>query len=404
MVYSEKVHAYGTMYSHFPDDRQSIYSFRGANVENILRFTEWFPDAKTYNLERNYRSQQIIVDASECVILKNTDQLKKTSRSMNPPGQRISLYSAVDDDDEAIYIADQVEDLINVQNMDYPDVAILYRIGAVSRLIEQALMRRKIPYIIVGGMHFYGRREVRDVLAMLRAAINPTDDGAILRLTNLLSGIGQSSIDAWMQYASDNSCSLLDAFRDCKIRNSKARAQAQRLIAWVEDWQSAVMTLPLDRFLLYVVSKFEYYTHLESKADTLEDSIQRKNNVEELIRAGAEIQETEPGSLSAAKLLDMAAQADGEQKHDGVRLMTIHASKGLEFPVVFVAAMNDGILPMNVSNKSEERRLAYVAMTRAMKKLYLTHAATRFHRGSQSNLAPSPFIDDIPAEFIKLEF
>lgn len=385
------------------DDRQSIYAFRGANVENILRFTEYFPDAQTYNLERNYRSQSVIVDAAEALIKQNERQLPKVCHAVRPGTEKIHLFGAVDDEEEADFIADQIEALAD-RGYAYEDIAVLYRMNFLSRVIETSLMSHRIPYTVVGSLYFYGRKEIRDVLAMLRAAVNPADNAAVMRLVGLMPGVGEASVNAWLAYATEHQIPVAEAIRELKVRSTKARAGAEIVLDALEKLQFAVAALPLDQFLEYAQKVLNYENLIARSQDSLEEIENRRQNVAELVRAAAQLQEQEPGMLAAMALLDQAMQADGEQKNTGVRLMSMHASKGLEFPVVFLAGMNEGIIPAHSSNLDEERRLCYVGMTRAKDRLYLTHAQSRFARGGRRESDPSPFLKEIPDQFLLVQY
>lgn len=386
------------------DDRQSIYAFRGANIQNILRFTEQFPDAKIYNLTRNYRSQGVIVEAAEEVIKHNPEQLKKECYAVKPQGDLIHIYCGWDDEEEAEWVARTIDDLVERSGYSYSDIAILYRMNFVSRQFEAKLMAHKIPYRVISGLHFYGRKEIRDLLAMIRIAVNPQDDAAAHRLLGLLPGIGDASIDAYTVNAAEKKISLVESLASLRVRNARARAQAAFLLGFIEQAQVMIAALSLDVFLEKAIELFGYMPILEKECkDNPEDLMNRKQNIQELLRVAASIQETERGLMAAAKLLELAMQSDEQQGNDGVQLMTIHASKGLEFPVVFLVAFNEGIIPARPSDASEERRLAYVGMTRAKDKLYITHAANRMQRGYYDTFNPSPFLRDIPDRLVRFE-
>lgn len=387
------------------DDRQGIYSFRGADIRNILHFKKAFPDAEIRTLPTNYRSQAVIVEAAEAVIQKNTEQLEKTCVAHNPRGELIRVLAAESEDAEAEAIVYQIQSLRKSRQYEYNKMAVLFRASWPMRRLEAKLLAARIPYVIEGGVQFYGRMEIRDVLAMLRAAINPRDDAAVSRLFAMRDGVGEASMDAYTGHAAANGVALVDSLFTLQVRNGRAREQAAFMVDWLSRMQMAVFAMALPDFLELASESFGYDAILQRDCKKSTDELTgRRQNVAELIRAASEYQQAEPGIMAAVKLLDMAIQSENRSEAVGVRIMTVHASKGLEFPVVFVASFSDDVFPNPRANLSEERRLAYVAMTRAEQLLFLSYPGCRYSRsGGERAVELSPFVKDIPPEFLQYE-
>lgn len=395
------------------DDDQSIYGWRGANIGNIRNFQQDFAGAELIKLEQNYRSTATILDAANAVISNNRGRLGKELRTDGAPGEPIKLYRAFNDLDEARYIADQVDSWVK-SGRNRSDMAVLYRSNAQSRVLEEALLRAGIPYRIYGGQRFYERLEIKNALAYLRLLLARTDDAAFERVVNVPArAIGEKSVEILRTVARDQGCSLWDAATQVvehgglPKRATNAIARFQEL---VDEMASAQNDVQLHELLDHVIQHSGLIDH--HKKEKGEKGQARLDNLDELINAArafdAEEQDEVEGPL-LAQFLDRAAleagEGQAEEYEDAVQLMTLHSAKGLEFPQVVLAGVEEGLFPHKMSaddadGLEEERRLAYVGITRAMEQLILTYAESRRLYGQENFTSPSRFIREIPTELI----
>ncbi len=387
------------------DDDQSIYRFRGATIENILSFEDQYHDAKVIRLEQNYRSTQNILDAANAVISNNVQRKGKSLWTSNGQGEKITVNTSYDENDEAKYIADEAS--MEVANgRKWNDIAVLYRMNAQSNNIENAFVRAGIPYRIIGGLRFYERKEIKDALAYLTVVNNHNDDVRLRRIINEPKrGIGETSLNHAAEIAAGLGSSLFEIISHADEYPALSRASKKMIefSSLIIGFQEAAEELKLDALLEYILKNSGYYTALSSDKETYED---RKSNLDELKNNLVRYQqENEDGDLNGF-LEEIALMTDIDNYNssaDTVTMMTIHSAKGLEFPVVFIPGMEEGIFPgtqsmYNPSDVEEERRLAYVGITRAKELLYLTKARTRLLFGSTSHNAPSRFVNEIPDE------
>lgn len=384
------------------DDDQSIYRWRGADIQNILDFERDFPGAKQVRLEQNYRSTQKILDASGAVVAKNIGRMGKRLWTEAGEGEPLVVCGAANEYKEARFLADEIESIRSDSGMNYNDFAVFYRTNAQSRVIEDELVKRGIPYMVIGGLRFYDRMEIKDVLAYLRVVINPDDTVALKRIINTpLRGIGKKSVDALEKKALVLEISLYDAV---KIEKDNKNVIAFRsLIERLREVKDRIDPVELVRKIL-VESRY-----LDKLADegTIE-ARSRLDNLEELEEAVREMaSENEDWSIEAflEKAALMTELDSYNSSGDSVALMTLHSAKGLEFGVVFITGMEEGLFPHSLSKDDaeameEERRLCYVGMTRAMKRLYLTYARKRRVFGSDRHAIPSRYLSDIPEQLV----
>ncbi|CAN5136384.1 DNA helicase PcrA [soil metagenome] len=398
------------------DDAQSIYGFRQADIRNILGFEEHYPDAKVILLEQNYRSTQTILDAAHAIIENNVNQKKKRLWTANQGGDRLYYYQAYDADGEARFVASKIE---THQRKSLKDrIAILYRTNAQSRLFEESLRRMRIEYNIVGGFSFYERAEVKDIIAYLKLSMNPFDDIALLRVINTPArGLGKTSLDEvqrqakavgssiWMTIASitDPAFPLpVNLTPRAKDALKAFRRSIEGLIEKVKESEGA--DKPVSEVVIAAIEDTGYANSL--RAENTDESTARLENLEELVNAAVDYDKQEENGLR--DFIDHAALTSDTDKYDrnaAVTLMTVHSAKGLEFPVVFLVGLEDGIFPHSRSlndpkELEEERRLAYVAITRAEKVLYVTHSMRRRVYGEEIAAEPSQFLNELPLELI----
>jgi DNA helicase-2/ATP-dependent DNA helicase PcrA len=396
------------------DDDQSIYGWRGAKIENIHQFTTDYPTAQTIRLEQNYRSTANILQAANVLISNNQGRLGKELWTQGNQGELISLYVAFNELDEARFIVDRIQQWVRTQGGSYNDAAILYRSNAQSRVLEEALLHENIPYRIFGGQRFFERAEIKDALAYLRLMINHDDDGAFERVVNTPTrGIGERTIDIIRQHARQHQCSLWQAAeailqqQGLPGRAANAVTQFQQLINQLNE---ETRELSLDDQAAIVLDRSGLIDHVQNEKG--ERGLARLENLHELISACREFSyDLEDDSMSPlvafiAHAVLEAGEGQTAGTTEGVQLMTLHTAKGLEFPVVFLAGMEEGLFPHerssdDIDKLEEERRLCYVGMTRAMKKLYLTCAEARRLHGRELNAYPSRFIRELPAELIE---
>ena len=390
------------------DDDQSIYRFRGATIENILSFEEQYHKAKVIRLEQNYRSTQNILDAANAVISHNTERKGKNLWTANGPGEKIVVDNAFDEQEESTFIADTIMDSVK-GGRKWSDHAVLYRMNAQSNAIERTFVRMGVPYRVIGGHRFYERKEIRDALAYLSVISNPADNIRLRRIINEPKrSIGATTINHAAQIAAGLGLSLYEVISHADEYEQLVRA-APRLRAFtqiIDGLAEAAEELPLNELFEKAMRDTGYLDSLALDRETYQD---RLENIQELSSNLLRYSEdNEEGDLNGF-LEEVALMTDIDnynEEADTVVLMTLHSAKGLEFPVVFIPGMERGIFPgiqslYSASEMEEERRLAYVGITRAKERLYLTHARTRMLYGSTSHNAPSPFLEEIPEGLVE---
>ena len=385
------------------DDDQSIYSWRGATIKNILNFEEDYPETKTIKLEQNYRSTKKILEASHSIIRANRNRKEKNLWTDNSDGEDIMMYTALDEKDEALFVAQRINNLI--QDSDTPDdIAILYRMNAQSRILEEILLRAGIPYRIIGNVRFYDRREVKDILAYLKLIFNPDDDLSLKRIINIPPrGIGPKTFQTLEESAQMNGQSLLKYL----IENRNSQKKGVHTFGNIaEDFLKVSQEKNVYDLIKYILDKSDYLRWMEENKEENSDRIE---NIQELLTLAAEFKDLSPNEGLSQFLekvsLYQAQDSLNDDDNRAVTLMTIHAAKGLEFKHVFLVGMEEGIFPHSMSytdpkEMEEERRLAYVAITRAKNVLHVTHAQRRTFFGSSKTNPISRFVDEIPQDII----
>lgn len=393
------------------DDDQSIYGWRGAKIENIQKFTRDFKAVKTVKLEQNYRSTSTILNAANSVIAKNQGRLGKELWTDGNEGEQIALYAGFNEVDEARFVVSTIEEAFK-EGLAYSDCAILYRSNAQSRVIEESLLRSGVPYRVYGGQRFYDRLEIRNALAYLRLVMNRHDDAAVERVINVPTrGIGAKSVEQIRIAARDQGCSLWDAIRQLIGGGVSARAASalQGFVDLVNQLDEHTKGLPLHELTDHVIQASGLLQfHKEEKG---EKGQTRVENLEELVSATRAFDPDETDELPPLQsfLVNAALDAGEEQAdehEDSVQMMTLHSAKGLEFPLVFLVGVEEGLFPhkMSIEDPSgleEERRLCYVGITRAMQKLYITYAESRRLHGNETLNRPSRFIREIPENLLR---
>lgn len=400
------------------DDAQSIYSFRGANIENILKFKEVYPESKLFKLEQNYRSTQNIVDAANSLIGHNHEQIKKNVFSENDKGERIEVVSAYSDFEEGVIVANKIQDLRR-SNKSYGDFVILYRTNAQSRIFEEALRKVNIPYRIYGGLSFYQRKEIKDVIAYLRLIINPSDEEAFKRIINFPArGIGATTVGKIADAAHHMNVSLWQVINDplsygLDIKPSPAKKVAE-FRAMIEEFMSQLHELSAYELANLVVKKSGIAN--DAYQDNTPEGMSRQQNLQELLGGIHEFCETrqEEGNENIS-LMDFLAEVslltdqdtDKEAEQEKVTMMTVHAAKGLEFKNVFIVGLEEDLFPSSMAKNEfkgleEERRLFYVALTRAEEFCMVTYARSRFKNGTVNPCNPSRFLKDIDSQYLNV--
>ncbi|MDR2383205.1 MAG: UvrD-helicase domain-containing protein [Prevotellaceae bacterium] len=407
------------------DDAQSIYSFRGAKIENILNFRKDYPNYAEYKLEQNYRSTQTIVNAANSLISKNKKQLKKSCFSKGDVGEKIDVIRAFTDQEEGQLVASSIVDTVYGKQVNCADIAILYRTNAQSRIFEDALRRRNIAYKIYGGISFYQRAEIKDALAYMRLAVNPQDDESLNRIINYPTrGIGNNTMEKLQAYASENNLSLWETI--CRLSTKSSTMQIgikDSTVKKIADFKELI-----DSFIAKVNTENAYSFAMEIiklagiindlKTNQTPEGISRMENIEELLNGIKEFSKAtennnEYGVLIAEYLQNVSLITDMDKdalkNSDSVTLMTVHSAKGLEFKYVYIVGMEEGLFPGNHSIQTEhsleeERRLFYVALTRAAFKATISFAQTRYRWGNLSSSIPSRFLRDIDDRYLSMEF
>jgi DNA helicase-2/ATP-dependent DNA helicase PcrA len=399
------------------DDAQSIYAFRGANINNILNFQKDYEDVKVFRLEQNYRSTKNIVNAANSIIEKNKTRLDKIVWTANDEGSKILVNRSMTDGDEGRFVASTIFETKMNQQISNGSFAILYRTNAQSRAIEDALRKKDIPYRIYGGLSFYQRKEVKDVLSYLRLLINPKDEEALKRVINYPArGIGQTTIEKLIVIANQYNRSIFEVMQNLdKVEiqiNKGAKSKLQDFVTMIQSFQVLNEGYDVFQTTEHVVKKTGLFTEL--KKDGTPEGIARIENIEELLNGMRDFVEEQKeladstGSL-AEFLEDVALATDLDKEtndEDKVALMTVHLAKGLEFPYVFIVGMEEDLFPsgMSMNTRSEleeERRLFYVAVTRAEKQAYLTYTQSRYRWGKLIDAEPSRFIEEIDESFVE---
>lgn len=390
------------------DDDQSIYKFRGATIENILKFEEQFSGAAVIRLEQNYRSTQNILNAANSIIANNTARNEKRLWTDAGDGEKIIIYKASDEQAESRYVANEITQGIE-SGGNYKDFAVLYRMNAQSNSIERAFTASGIPYRVIGGQRFYDRKEIRDIIAYLSVINNGMD---MLRFKRIINepkrGIGETTVSMIEQMSSDLHTSPIDIMRNCEDYPllSKKTASLTKTAAMFDDLKEAAENKPLDEMLDYLLDKTGYAAYMRSLGD---EGAARMENINELKSTMLEYMQNAGDDYSLSGFLEEVSLFTDidklDENSDAVTLMTIHSAKGLEFSNVFIVGMEEGIFPGvrsmdSLEDLEEERRLAYVAVTRAKKRLYITHAQQRMLFGSTNRNLVSRFVKEIPADYI----
>jgi len=388
------------------DDDQSIYGWRGADIRNILDFEKDYIDAKVVKLEQNYRSTKNILDAANKVIANNTGRKEKALWTAEEGGELIKLYNASNEHDEAIFIVKKIQDAIEEHYKEYSDIAILYRTNAQSRVFEDYLIKSTIPYKIVGGLKFYDRKEVKDIIAYMRILQNPNDNISVKRIINVPKrGIGKTTIDKLEQKSLSEDISLFKAAmgnENIDSLNNGAKKKVQGFVEKIRVLMSMKESLSLSELFEKLLESTQYIEILKDE-NTIE-ALSRIDNIEEFKSVIVEFEKTNEDKSIEAFLADVSLMSDLDKAEDvenSITLMTLHSAKGLEFPMVFMVGMEESIFPISRAMNTyeeleEERRLCYVGITRAKEELYITNAEARMLYGRTSYNPKSRFINELP--------
>lgn len=397
------------------DDAQSIYAFRGANIQNILNFQKDYPDVKVFKLEQNYRSTQMIVNAANSVIAKNKNQLEKNVFSDNEEGEKIKVSRAFSDNEEGKIVAEQITQEHALKGLHYKDFAILYRTNAQSRAMEEALRKINIPYKIHGGTSFYQRKEIKDLIAYFRLTFNPNDEEALKRVINYpRRGIGDTTIEKIVIAADKHQYRLWDIVSNASMFMEGRSAGAVNVFgSMIQSFQALAKNHSAFDTAMHIAQHSGILKELY--ADKSVEGLSRYENIQELLNGIKEFSEREDLEERGLDIymqdIALLTNDDNDKNPDAdtVSLMTIHSSKGLEFPIVFIVGLEENLFPSQLSLNSrteleEERRLFYVAVTRAEKKLMLSYATSRYRWGTLNNCEPSRFLDELDPTCLDLEF
>lgn len=391
------------------DDDQSVYGWRGADIQNILDFERDYPEAQVLKLEQNYRSTGRILEAANCVVGNNRGRKPKRLWTENPEGQPIVSYQAESEHDEARYVIQQIQRISEAEGRPYKEFAILYRTNAQSRVLEEHLLYSGIPYRILGGFRFYERKEIKDILTYLRFISNPADEVSLRRIINVPKrGIGDASVQKLLEYAAEQGWTAQQALERIEQIPGLSRA-AKAITAFgqmMDELRREAPTLLVTQLVKKVIDVTGYVRELE--AERSDEANSRIENVKELMSVTQEFDRNAEEKTLEEFLAGVSLVSDTDNYHEdenAIVLMTMHSAKGLEFPVVFVVGMEEGVFPHNraqfeESELEEERRLCYVAITRAREKLYLTRAWQRMIFGNTVCSGPSRFLEEIPGELI----
>jgi len=400
------------------DDDQSIYGWRGAKVENLMQFQRDFPNLQTFRLEQNYRSTGNILNAANKLIENNSGRLGKNLWTSGSAGEAIKLYAAYNERDEADFVVNRIRDWVN-KGGKRSECAILYRANAISRVFEEAMISARMPYRVYGGLRFFERAEIKDALAYLRLIQNRGDDASFERVVNLPTrGIGLKTLDILRDYARANTCTMWEsAGANLQTLGPKAGAALHAFLLLIERMAGETSNLPLHEQVDHVISHSGLIGHHQKdKSSSRGGAEARVENLEELVSAargfdaeaiaGDDTADMTPLAAFLAHAVLESGEGQAEAGEDSVQMMTLHTAKGLEFPLVFLCGMEEGLFPHQRSSADaagleEERRLCYVGITRAMRQLYLSYAETRRLHGIDSHGSPSRFIREIPTDLIE---
>ena len=405
------------------DDAQSIYSFRGADINNILSLEKWFPGIRIFKLEQNYRSTQNIINAAGSLIEKNTRQMPKSLFSQNSVGDKISVVKTYSDMEEAFLVANMISQSRLSRHDNLEEYAILYRTNAQSRVLEESLRKRNIPYRIYGALSFYQRKEIKDIISYFRVTVNPDDDEAFRRIINFPPrGIGETTMKKLSAYASQNSLSLWNTINNVDLKSigfnsgtvNKLLTFRNMVQEFIDDNNAGSDAFSLAQLIYNRTGILLHLAH-----DNTPESISRKENLSEMLAGLKDFvdlrEQTGEGSpsmsafLSEVMLATDQDQKEGDENEPKVTLMTVHAAKGLEFSHIYVVGVEEELFPAAMSSDSlagveEERRLLYVAITRAKETCTLSYASSRFRNGQQVFTHPSRFLKEIDPLYLDLKF
>ena len=401
------------------DDAQSIYSFRGANIRNILNLKNAYPDLQIFKLEQNYRSTQTIINAANSLIDKNTEQIRKQVFSKNDLGSKIEVVQSYSDYEEAFLVSNRISQVKMLSHDSYNEFAILYRTNAQSRILEESLRKRNIPYRIYGGLSFYQRKEIKDAIAYFRLSINPNDDEALKRVINFPArGIGDTTVNKLLRCAIDNRVSMWQVINDlAQYPPGINKGTEKKLLAFRDLIQSFIdinnECKNAEEVAKHIIRETQLLSMLRS--DNTPESISKQENLHELINGTTEfiankLEEGAEDSISLTDFLGEVSLATDQDTQDGdgekLTLMTVHAAKGLEFSNVFIVGVEEELFPSSMcttqSEIEEERRLLYVAITRAKNFCMLSYASSRFRNGQTKTCSPSRFIRDIDTKYLNI--
>lgn len=391
------------------DDDQCIYQWRGADIRNILDFEKDYPEAKVVKLEQNYRSKGNILEAANKVIVNNTERKSKVLRTEQVNGEKIKIYRAYSDSDEGSFVASEIKKISEADGLSYKDFAILYRTNSQSRIFEEVFRRNNIPYRIIGGLKFYDRKEIKDILAYLRVIQNPVDTINLRRIVNVPKrNIGDATVEKVQEYANEMEDSLYNAFLDAEFIPSlttRNKTSIAKFTEIMEDLMMMAEQLSVSQLIEYVLDKTGYMKSLKESKEIEDES--RIENLKELVSDAVDFEKNNPEDKSLGAYLEKVALVQDvdnmDEEAESVVMMTVHSSKGLEFPVVFMVGMENGIFPGSASfekdsEMQESRRLCYVGITRAREKLYMTSAEVRRVFGRTVAYPQSDFISEIPPQ------
>lgn len=400
------------------DDAQSIYSFRGANIQNILNFRKDYPDFKLYKLEQNYRSTQVIVEAANSIIKNNKDQIHKNVWTNNSQGAAIKIVRTLTDNEEGKMVADRIFDMKQAQGLAYKDFAILYRTNRQSRAFEESLRKLNLPYKIYGGMSFYQRKEIKDLLAYFRLSSNLNDEEALKRVINYPKrGIGKTTMENVIVKAGEQGISIFDALSNDAVLGGIAggtRTKIMEFTTMIKSFHAEIDKLPAHEMAMQIAKSSGILKELYNEKDRGPEEVERYQNLEELLSGVKTFSQSEENQLKTLPefLIDVALLTDADEQKDEDRnkisLMTIHSSKGLEFKHVFLVGLEENLFPSQMSittraDLEEERRLFYVALTRAEQTCTISYANSRFVFGRLETAEPSRFITEIDRKYTEHE-
>lgn len=402
------------------DDAQSIYSFRGANIQNILNFRNDYPDFELFKLEQNYRSTQTIVDAANSIIARNKEQIKKNVWTDNDKGKPIQVIRTLTDNEEGKIIANKIFDLKHAESSDWSDFAILYRTNRQSRSFEEALRRLNMPYKIYGGLSFYQRKEIKDLMAYFRLTANPRDEEALKRVINYPKrGIGKTSWETIIIAATNYNVPIWDVISDFMQYPvnipTATRSKISEFVIMIQSFSALLLSQPAYDLAQHIAKSSGILKELYNEKDKGPEEVERYQNIEELLAGIKEFtvqRGDEEQALLSDYMIDVAlltdADTDKEDDKNKITLMTIHSSKGLEFPHVFLVGLEENLFPSQLSIHSrseleEERRLFYVAVTRAERTCTISYASSRFQWGNLVSSEPSRFIGEIDQDYLSFE-